>query len=213
MFGTICNGEWLICDSIKQDPEEILGFVVGWKCWLSYFRWPKPFTVSKHTCMPFGWSINDLWLHTLGANCSDHFRNAATALSLQFNMPMMAFICWWFIYKWARTQDTLSSDFRAQPSSRYRNFFFEKPFAFGFGAKKLFIIFLHLDIERMKEDSIMKRTRFLVPKEFFQRLFLLNVLQQKPSPSKQKGFLASAANKERELPLTVAMMTKLGNGN
>ena len=59
----------------------------------------------------------------------------------------------------------------------------------------------------------MKRTRFLVPKEFFQRLFLLNVLQQKPSPSKQKGFLASAANKERELPLTVAMMTKLGNGN
>ena len=125
------------------------------------------------------------------------------------NMP----ISWWFIYKWARTQVTLSSDFRAQPSSRYRNFFFEKPFAFGFGAKKLFIIFLHLDIERMKEDSIMKRTRFLVPKEFFQRLFLLNVLQQKPSPSKQKGFLASAANKERELPLTVAMMTKLGNGN
>ena len=163
--------------------------------------------------MPFGWSINDLWLHTLGANCSDHSRNAATALSLQFNMPMMAFICWWFIFKWAQTQTTLSSDFRAQPSSRYQNFFSKNRSFFGFGAKKTLHHFSSPWHRENEGGFNYEENSLFCPKEFFQRLFLLNVLQQKPSPSKQKGFLASAANKERELRLTVALMTRLGNGN
>ena len=168
---------------------------------------------------PFGWRLNDLWIYTLGANSSDHSRYAATAFFAIFKEN-------WKLSSQFKYADILMVHlqvgsnpghfvqwFQSSAIEPIPKLFFRKTVRFRIRCKKTLHHFSSPWHRENEGGFNYEENSLFCPKEFFQRLFLLNVLQQKPSPSKQKGFLASAANKERELPLTVAMMTKLGNGN